>query len=134
MLDKNPFGVWKFMKTDLEVWCTKHVFEKFAKMDQLQALLFQGCKPQMTKPSTSKLYIFSIQSIWTLIWYHLYFLWDSYGHLKLDFFTFQCLWSKVTYNVASYHMLKKVELTHSKQQSWSRHIEFDCATCKSIIS
>ena len=41
MLDKNPFGVWKIVKTGHEVQGTKHVFENFAKNDQLQALLFQ---------------------------------------------------------------------------------------------
>ena len=60
MLNKNPFGIGKFMKTGHEVQCAKHVYENFAKMDQLQALLFQWFKPHMTKPPTSKLYIFSI--------------------------------------------------------------------------
>jgi hypothetical protein len=41
MLNKNPFGVWEFVKTCLEVRGTKHALEKFAKSDQIQALLFQ---------------------------------------------------------------------------------------------
>ena len=55
MLNKNSFGVGKILKTGHEVQGTKHAFEIFAKIGQLQALLFQWCKPQMTKPSTSKL-------------------------------------------------------------------------------
>jgi hypothetical protein len=41
MLNKNSFGFWKIVKTGHEVQGTKHVFEKFAKKDQLQALLFR---------------------------------------------------------------------------------------------
>jgi hypothetical protein len=40
MLGKNPFGVWKIVKFGHEVQGTKHVFGKFAKKDQLRALLF----------------------------------------------------------------------------------------------
>jgi hypothetical protein len=40
MLDQNSFGAWKFMKTDHEVHSAKHAFENFAKLNQLQALLF----------------------------------------------------------------------------------------------
>jgi hypothetical protein len=53
------------VKTCLEVRGTKHALEKFAKSDQIQALLFQWCKPLITKHSTSKLYICSSQEIWT---------------------------------------------------------------------
>ena len=52
MLNKNPFGVWKLMKIGHKVQGAKHVHVKFSKMDQLQALLFQLFKPQMTKPLT----------------------------------------------------------------------------------
>ena len=41
MLNKNPFGVGKILKTGHEVQGTKHVYGNFAKMDQLKALLFQ---------------------------------------------------------------------------------------------
>ena len=41
MLNKNLFGVWKIVKTGHEVQGTKHVYGNFAKMGQLQALLFQ---------------------------------------------------------------------------------------------
>jgi hypothetical protein len=41
MLNKNSFGVGKIIKTGHEVQGTKHVYENFAKMDQLQALMFQ---------------------------------------------------------------------------------------------
>ena len=104
MLDQKSFGVWKFMKTGHEFHSAKHAFENFAKLVQLQALLFWWCKPQIGKPQTSKLHIFSRQLKWTQILHHLYFWWRSYGHLKLDFFAFQCIWSKVTYNVLHYHM------------------------------
>jgi hypothetical protein len=41
MFNKNPFGIGKLMKIDHEVQGAKHVYVNFAKMDQLQALLFQ---------------------------------------------------------------------------------------------
>jgi hypothetical protein len=40
MLDQNSFEVWKFRKTGHEVHSTKHAFENFAKLVQLQALMF----------------------------------------------------------------------------------------------
>ena len=46
MFNKNPFGVGKLMKTDHKVQGAKHVYVNFAKMDQLQALMFQLCKPR----------------------------------------------------------------------------------------